>query len=1158
MTHLLYLSLFTISLIVLNRCFLAGSLAPPIIEGADDPITTLFIRDVMSAYQLQSPNVNIVVQTGSSMFNENLMFTNSVDFSITSSTLTSVQMAVNPTVISLPFLGTAIVPIYRLDSLTTLGPAVVFSGSILAQIYLGNITMWNDPQLQKINHDIVLPNKTITVVVDTSVTDTNRVFADALCKFDSLACNIISFSVQPQWPVLNYSAYVTTKGSVGVTATVITLDNSIGYTTLAIALDNLASVGSMVNKGGDIIHPASESVSFALLELATGSTVNGVNLNDASSTSAWPINVMSYVLINTQYSRDTCAIRQASVEFLLFIYQSTVVAKVANGREYAVIPNLLMTVFDIINLLMSVQCDGQPVVTKNSILQIVIGGTNRLAFVTNMLTNLYNVPTDPTEYTYTPLTSQVAWDKFTNAELDAAIFYQNELSAPVQSSTDYLVIPLFLTSITPIFNSEIIPGVIFSSLTIDLGTYFRILFLNITHWNDPAILKYNPTLAFQLGSQSSPITLIEGCVSTPTITQIFHWAQTYGMAYDPALMALLIGIGSNTALLAAFNTCSPPTGYNIIYTPNEATISSIVSTVVGSIGYTQDTGSISNGKFILMYPSGTQSVEATPNADGLLACTTDTFSSTTLAINSQSSSNPACWPFTIVAYLAVRTSYSSTAGDSSGCTRGLKTLQFAQWLMTTTLLDTATVSLMSPRPSTEIDIKTAIINALNTVTCDGSTMLITWPVVWSLALAANVFGMLMSALGLVGIIISLGLVIRYRTLPVMRSASPVFVCTSLLGVALMLISVFFWVSKATMANCNAFSWCINLGFMLTFAPLFAKTWRIYRIFGRKKLSVIKINNRKLASMIFVFIVIEIIILSTWQGVSPLQPVLNIQTTGSPPVDNDYTQCGIVGSGGTAFLIIIGLTKGGLLVYGALLAFSTRRVTEHFNESQTIAWAIYNVVFSGGIVGVIIGLLSPVGDILILLPLLVVLWISYFTALVIMVPKAMGLFSPLNNLNSAELSGAKSSIGGFSFLSVTEMLQPTLLHQYEAALQQQLILVRNKLQHLSAAKTGIKPKDSAPRTSTVREASESKILTRPPRTSNTPESTPVLVPRAKSKYIVAAAMSASLDAASALNNRGAECPVTEGLVFEPRRSSREEQSPSPTGSASSLLPNQIEG
>jgi len=1152
MTHL---GLFIIALVILHCCFFADSTAPPVINGADDPITTLFINDVISAYQLQSSNVTLVVQTGSSALNQNLMFTNSVDFSITSSTLTPVQVEVNPNVASLPFLVTAIVPIYRLDSLGTSDPVVVFSRSILAQIYFGNITVWNDPQLQQINKKITLPNKPITVVVDISISDTNQIFTDALCKFNSLACTLIPTSSQPQWPLHNYSASITAKGSVGVTATVITADNSIGYTTLAIALDNLASVGSMINKAGYIVQPRSESVAFALLELATGSTVTGIDLNDGSSALIWPINVMSYLLINTQYSRDTCAIRQATVEFWLFMYQSTVVAKIADGREYAVIPDLLMTVFDIIDNLMSAECDGQPVVTTNTVLQIVIGGTNRLSFVTNMLVNLYNVPTDPTKYVYGPLTSQVAWDKFENAELDVAIFYQNELSAAavatIQSSTDYLIIPLFLTSITPIFNPEIIPGVIFNSLTIDLGTYFRILFVNITDWNDPAILKYNPTLGPRLGSQPVPITLVEGCVSTPTISQIFGWAQAYGISHDAALMALLIGIGSNTALLEAFETCSPPAGYHIIYTPNEATISSIISTVVGSIGYTQDTGSITNGRFTLIYPEGDHSVEGSPNVKGLLACTMDTFVPTTLTIDPQSSVNPACWPFTTVAYLAVRTSYSSSAIDSSGCTRGLKSLRFVQWLMTTRLLDTATVSLMSPRPSTVPDIQTAIVDALNTVTCDGSTMLITWPIVWSLAIGANVFGVLASTMGLMGIIISLGFVTIYRNTPVMRSASPIFVCTSLAGVALMLISVVFWVSTASVSNCNAFSWCVNLGFMLTFAPLFAKTWRIYRIFGRKKLSVIKINNRKLSLMISLFILAEIIILSIWQGVSPLQPILITQSTGSPPVEHDYTQCGI-GSDGGVFLIIIGVTKGGMLLYGALLAFSTRRVSEHFNESQTIAWAIYNVVFSGGIVGVIIALIGPIGDVLILLPLLVVLWISYFTALVILVPKIMGLFSPVNNLNTAELSGEKSSIGGFSFLSVAEFAQPPILHQYEAALVHQLSLVRHKLQQLGTTKASIITKQLSG-ASAIQEPSESKVLTRQARNSTTPEA----ASRPKSKYIAAATLSASVDRSPLANNKSIEGRIAESQVLRLHRSSSSDLR-SPTRSENSLLPNQIDG
>jgi phosphate transport system substrate-binding protein len=1154
-----------LALTLFNRYLDVSGLSGTTILGADDPETFLFIDDVLSAYQLQQPNISIVMQTGSTAINENLLFTNSVDFSIISSVLTPQQQETHPNVISLPFIGSAIVPIYRLDSLGTSAPAVIFSRSVLAQIYGGNITSWNDPQIQQINKGLTMPNHPITMVLDTSALHLNQAFTDALCQFEIALCTQIPVSTQPVWPVLNYSKYLTIVGPAAVAASVTTIDNSLAYTTLPIALNALATVGSMVNKAGYPVQPDSSSTSFAMVELATQAVQDGNTINDPSGASAWPINIMFYLLIDTQYTRDTCTVRQETVGLWLFIYQSTVATKLAQTRKYALLPDLLMNVFNIISSLNSqVMCNGQAVVTTSSVLNIVIGGTDRLSFLTNMLVDVYNSSVI-TDYTYVPLTSQVAWDKLDNREVDVAIVYQNQLSpatlGEIQASSDHLLIPVFLTSITPIYNPEILAGVMVDSLTIDLGTYFRILFLNITDWKDPAILQYNPTLASQLGNQATPITLVEGCVSTPTITQLFNWAETYAESFDPFLMAILVGMIGNNALLSGFNTCTAPSEYRIIYTPDEEAAASIVSTVIGSVGYTQDRGG-PNTKFSLMYPrmvDGTlQLVASSSNPEAMLACVADTFSTTTWTINPQNSQNPACWPFTIVTYLSVRTSYSSGATDTSSCSRGLPALQFVQWLITNTLLDPITVSLVSPRPSTLSSVQTAIIEALDTVTCDGSTMLITWPMIWSLAVGANVLGILMAVLGLIGLMIALAFVVRYWRSPVIRSASPMFVCTSILGIGLMLSSVFFWVSTASNSSCNAFSWSVNLGFMLTFAPLFAKTWRVYRIFGRKKLSVIKINNRRLGFMVMVFMLGEVIILSVWQGVSPLQPVLTTQITGSPGTVHDYTQCGIV-AGGSIFLGLIGVTKGGMLLYGALLAFSTRRVSENFNESQTIAWAIYNVVFCGGIIAIIIALIGPVGDVLVILPLLLILWISYFTGLVIIVPKMMGLFSPANQLNAAELSGAKSSIGGFSFLSVAEIAQPLILHQYEAALQQQLVLVRQKLQQLGTTKASIKPKDLL-LTSPTREPSESKVLTRQARNSTTPEATSVLASRPKSKYIVAAARSASSNLSPPANNRSLESPIAEVSNLEARRTSHEQESQSQLAgdSENSLLPNQIEG
>ena len=687
-----------------------------------------------------------------------------------------------------------------------------------------------------------------------------------------------------------------------------------------------------------------------------------------------------------------------------------------------------------------------------------------------MLVNLYNRPTysaTSINYVYLPLTSQVAWDKISNAELDVAIFYQDELSTStlqtVQSTSDFLIIPIFLTSITLLFNPQITPSlnIGFESLTVDFSTYLRMLFFNITDWNDPSILKYNPSLKSRLGNQPAPITAVIGCESTEFISLIYKWGIAYGAAFDPSLAGLWEFV-DNSPLMAGYLGCTTVPGYNVTYVATENTIPGVVYTLTGAVGYGQDVGDFTSGVFTIIYPYRTDGIllnsSRTSNPDTMLACLTDTFTASILSANPRASNNPTCWPLTLVASLVVRASYTAASTDTSNCQSGLEALQLVQWLVTLPLLDLTTTSQSSPRTVMLPNIKTAVVNALNAVTCDGRTMLITLPVIWSLSTAASGSGIAMSAVGIIGILVVLTLVTLYRNHPALRSASPRFVLTSLSGVALMLVAVFFWVSDTTVANCNAFNWCINLGFILTFAPLFAKTWRIYRIFGRKKLSVIKISNRKLGLIVLGIISAEVLILCVWQAVGPLHPVITTQTTGSPAVEHLYTQCGTTGDG-SKMLIVVGVTKGALMLYGALLAFSTRRVTDHFNESQSIAWAIYNVVFSISIIVLIILFIQPVGDAIILLVLLVTLWISYVTAAIITVPKFIALFGPTKQFNSAELSGTRSSVGGFSFLSLTEMAEPVLLTQYQSALREQLKQVTQKLELLNGNKNVIKAEKS---------------------------------------------------------------------------------------------------
>ena len=320
----------------------------------------------------------------------------------------------------------------------------------------------------------------------------------------------------------------------------------------------------------------------------------------------------------------------------------------------------------------------------------------------------------------------------------------------------------------------------------------------------------------------------------------------------------------------------------------------------------------------------------------------------------------------------------------------LSALQYLQWLFTAVEVDAvATSSNVVRFPSLSASIQALYVSALDSVLCDGSTLLVTLPIIWQVSSGVSTG---VGVLCLLGAGVCVCLIVYtwlYRCHPVIRSSSPAFLSTSLFGVVVVLCGTFVLVQPASSMACSALAWLWSFGFSLTFAPLFAKTWRIYRIFGRKKLSVIKISNAKLAVLVYAILTLDLVLMSVWQAISPLQPYTATQYTGSssPQLRTEYSQCGVEGAGKT-MLAAVAVSKGVLLLFGALMAFTTRKVTSTFNESSGIALAIYNVTFCIGIIAAIILVIGAIGDVLVILLLFLGAWVSCFTAAILAVPKLL--------------------------------------------------------------------------------------------------------------------------------------------------------------------------
>ena len=163
------------------------------------------------------------------------------------------------------------------------------------------------------------------------------------------------------------------------------------------------------------------------------------------------------------------------------------------------------------------------------------------------------------------------------------------------------------------------------------------------------------------------------------------------------------------------------------------------------------------------------------------------------------------------------------------------------------------------------------------------------------------------------------------------------------------------------------------------------------------------------------------------------------------VVTQYTQCGVSGAG-VSFFVISAVEKALLLLSCALMAFTTRKVSSTFNESAGMALAIYNVCFSIGIVAPIILVIAAVGDVLTLLELFLLLWVSTFTAGCLILPKLQLIRAQQQQggEQGQSLNQSSSSGTGYSFMSLHALGSVPALMAYISALNTHLHQAESRL------------------------------------------------------------------------------------------------------------------
>lgn len=219
-------------------------------------------------------------------------------------------------VVTIPDTISAVVPAYNIPGLTipsstatTVPPTgengLQFTGAVLAGIYLGTITMWNDPAIAAINPGVTLPAHAITVVHRSDGSGTMYAFTQYLSDASKQWATQVGFSTSVAWPT-----GIGCKGNEGVAGCVENTPYSIGPLEIAYALENptLLSVGTVQNAAGNYITASDTTIAAAVQAGASAglpkgtaqwSSVSIANAvyNDTAATTAYPISTFSYLVV---------------------------------------------------------------------------------------------------------------------------------------------------------------------------------------------------------------------------------------------------------------------------------------------------------------------------------------------------------------------------------------------------------------------------------------------------------------------------------------------------------------------------------------------------------------------------------------------------------------------------------------------------------------------------------------------------------------------------------------------------------------------------------------------------------------------------------------------------------------------------------------------
>ena len=251
-----------------------------------------------------------------------------VDFAGSDAFLSEKEMTEMNPVIHIPTCMGAVVLAYNLEGVNELK----LSGEVIADIFAGEIKMWNDARLAALNPGVALPAEAIIPVFRSDGSGTTFVFTDYLTK------------VSPMWASkygagksVNFPSGQAAKGNPGVAGVIKQTKNAIGYVGSEYAFAQKIAYAQIQNQRGEFVEPSSESISAAASGEIPADT--RCSITNADATGAYPISTFTWMIIYKEqnYSDRSKEQAVATLDLLKYIL-SDEAQNITSEVHYAPLP----------------------------------------------------------------------------------------------------------------------------------------------------------------------------------------------------------------------------------------------------------------------------------------------------------------------------------------------------------------------------------------------------------------------------------------------------------------------------------------------------------------------------------------------------------------------------------------------------------------------------------------------------------------------------------------------------------------------------------------------------------------------------------------------------------------------------------------------------